>query len=63
VSSSEFLPAKDIVLPATQDELTSIVRNAFETATPLYPIGGSTSLQFGLPAKVSGREIFAGAVL
>ncbi len=53
----EALPIKEIVSPATQDELRDIVHDSFESTRPLYPIGGSTSLDFGLPAKAEGRGL------
>ena len=38
------------------------LREAFETATPIYPIGGGTSLDFGLSAKAPGSGLsLAGA--
>src|SRR5438034_10321188 len=55
--ATELLPIKDVLAPETQDELAVAMRAAFETGTPLYPIGGGTSLQFGLPAKSSGRGL------
>jgi glycolate oxidase FAD binding subunit len=51
------LPVKTTLSPATQPELVSAVREAFESATPLYPIGGGTSLAFGLPAKDQGTGL------
>jgi glycolate oxidase FAD binding subunit len=48
---------KETVTPETQADLASIVRGAFETGTPLYPIGGGTSLDFGLPAKAPGKGL------
>lgn len=57
MSPREHLPVKEIISPASQDELVATVRDAFETTTPLYPIGGGTSLDFGLPAKAEGRGL------
>jgi len=57
VSTSDLLPINDTLAPATQDELTAIVRESFEAGTPLYPVGGGTSLEFGLPAKAQGRGL------
>lgn len=51
------LPLKGTHSPATQDELTAFVRTAFESSMPLYPIGGGTSLGFGLPAKEQGQGL------
>jgi glycolate oxidase FAD binding subunit len=51
------LPAQEILAPTSQDEVAAQVREAFQTGTPLYPIGGGTSLDFGLPAKAPGRGL------
>lgn len=50
----EFLPLASTVEPTTQEELVAQVREAYETATPVYTIGGGTSLDFGLPGKQQG---------
>jgi glycolate oxidase FAD binding subunit len=47
----------DLLVPANQDELAARVREGFEAGTPLYPVGGGTSLDFGLPAKEAGRRL------
>lgn len=52
--SAGHLPLTDIVTPADQQELREIVRQAFESRTALYPLGGGTSLDFGLAPKRSG---------
>jgi glycolate oxidase FAD binding subunit len=53
----DLLPIKETLAPANQAELASLVHDAFETGTPLYPIGGGTSLDFGLPAKAEGAGL------
>jgi glycolate dehydrogenase FAD-binding subunit len=60
VTTTAPLPIEESLVPGTQDGLASIVREAFETATPLYPIGGGTSLDFGLPAKDPGKGLSLG---
>jgi len=55
--ATAILPIKDAVAPQSQDELAAAVRSAYETSTPLYPIGGGTSLDFGLSAKAPGRGL------
>jgi glycolate oxidase FAD binding subunit len=60
VNPLEALPIKEVLEPASQDELRGIVRDSFETARPLYPVGGGTSLDFGLPAKADGRGLSLG---
>src|SRR5437762_1029226 len=51
---------KEMLSPASQDELAADVRDSCETSKPLYPIGGGTSLDFGLPAKAEGRGLSLG---
>src|SRR5688500_10551775 len=50
----DVLPIKRTLTPADQGELAGVVREAFDANTALYPIGGGTSLDFGLPAKAPG---------
>ncbi|HEX5105579.1 MAG TPA: FAD-binding oxidoreductase [Pirellulaceae bacterium] len=54
---ASILPIKKTHTPADQGELASIVADAHRTGTPLYPIGGGTSLDFGLPAKAAGEGL------
>src|SRR5213080_4825887 len=54
MNNLSLLPIGKTLSPASQPEVASAVRNAFETTTPIYPIGGGTSLDFGLPAKEPG---------
>jgi len=53
----ELLPVNDVLRPTTQVELEAYVREAFETESPLYPVGGGTSLAYGIPAKAPGRAL------
>lgn len=48
------LPLKQTLQPADQAALADALREAHETRTPIYPIGGGTSLGFGLPARQQG---------
>jgi glycolate oxidase FAD binding subunit len=48
------LPIKQTLSPADPQELAAAVADAHARETPLYPIGGGTSLDFGLPAKENG---------
>ena len=57
MSPAEILPIKKTFTPADQGELAAVVREAFEAGTPLYPVGGGTSLDFGLPAKAPGNGL------
>jgi glycolate oxidase FAD binding subunit len=43
--------------PADPAELADAVRAAYDSSTPLYPIGGGTSLGYGLPAKEPGQGL------
>jgi glycolate oxidase FAD binding subunit len=56
-SNSEGLPTNGTLVPTTQDELAACVHKAFESETPLYPVGGGTSLSFGIPAKAPGKAL------
>lgn len=48
------LPIKTTLAPADQAELAAAVKEAYGSGTAIYPIGGGTSLDFGLPAKTAG---------
>lgn len=50
----DILPLTDTVAPADSAALAEVVRQAHADGTPLYPIGGGTSLDFGLPPRQSG---------
>jgi glycolate oxidase FAD binding subunit len=58
----DLLPIKKTFTPTDQGELAAFVREAFEGGTPLYPIGGGTSLDFGLPAKAPGNGLSLAAL-
>jgi glycolate oxidase FAD binding subunit len=53
-TAAEPLPLSRTIAPASQDELAALLRGAFESATPVYPIGGGTSLDYGLPGRKPG---------
>jgi glycolate oxidase FAD binding subunit len=53
----QAVPFKDTLAPANQEELASCIREAFDGNTPLYPMGGRTSLEFGLPVKSPGTGL------
>ena len=57
MTSPADLPIKKTHAPADQGELASIVADAHRGGTPLYLIGGGTSLDFGLPAKAQGEGL------
>jgi glycolate oxidase FAD binding subunit len=60
VTPRDYLPVKETDSPANPEEVAACVRHACESATPLYPIGGATSLDFGLSAKAEGRGLSLG---
>jgi glycolate oxidase FAD binding subunit len=47
-------PIKQTLAPADQAAVADAIRAAYESDTAIYPIGGGTSLAFGLPAKKPG---------
>lgn len=51
------LPAQEIVEPESVDELAGLVRESAENHQPVYPVGGGTSLEYGLPARQPGRVV------
>jgi glycolate oxidase FAD binding subunit len=51
---AESLPLTDTHTPADQAEVATAVREAYSDSTPVYPIGGGTSLDFGLPPREAG---------
>ncbi|MCA9268321.1 MAG: FAD-binding oxidoreductase, partial [Planctomycetales bacterium] len=53
-SIASTLPIRETILPTGQEEVAAAVRSAAADATAVYPIGGATSLDFGLPAKREG---------
>lgn len=40
--------------PDTQAELASLMQEAYQQATPVYPLGGQTALDYGIPAELDG---------
>ncbi len=51
------LPIKTTLSPTNQAELVAVVGEAYAGGSAIYPIGGGTSLDFGLPAKVPGSGL------
>jgi len=51
---SSDLPISTTHTPRDRGELIEVLRDACSLRTPVYPIGGGTSLGYGLPAKVEG---------
>lgn len=52
--AGETLPLATMVEPTTQEKVAVHVRDAYESGTPIYPIGGGTSLGYGLPGRQEG---------
>lgn len=55
--TTSLLPIKKTISPADPAEVASVIGDAFRAKTPLYPIGGGTTLDFGLPAKAEGAGL------
>ncbi|MBC7857148.1 MAG: FAD-binding oxidoreductase, partial [Pirellulaceae bacterium] len=51
------LPIKTTISPANQAELAAALAEAYASGSAIYPIGGGTSLDFGLPAKTPGSGL------
>lgn len=54
---AEILPLTETIAPADQPSLVAAVASAYEGGTPIYPIGGGTALDFGLPPSRQGLGI------
>ena len=50
----DSLPISETLSPATQDEWVAAVAEASRSRTAIYPVGGATSLDYGLAAKTPG---------
>lgn len=53
-TARDSLPLDATVAPGTQDDAVAEIRRAYASETPVYPIGGGTSLDFGAPARNRG---------
>ena len=56
-----FLPLTQTFEPTDESAAAAIVREAGESNTPVYPIGGATRLDYGGP-RAAGRWTVAGPV-
>jgi len=56
----DSLPLTELVAPADQAAVAEAVRAAAEQGTPLYPIGGGTSLDYGLRPTEPGLGLSLG---
>jgi len=61
-TTTDVLPLSETVAPASVEELAERVRQACAARTPVYPLGGGTSLDFGLPARQTGIGLSLGGL-
>jgi glycolate oxidase FAD binding subunit len=57
VPATVQLPLSSTVAPGTSEELAQTVQHCFASATPIYPIGGGTSQNYGLVPKQPGLGV------
>lgn len=55
--STETLPLTETIVAESETQVSEILKAASHNLTPIYPIGGGTSLDFGLPAKADGTGL------
>ena len=55
--TTEILPLTETASPADQAELAAMVAAAYARSEAIYPIGGGTSLDYGLVPKRPGRGL------
>ncbi len=53
----DLLTASEALSPTTQDDLVAAVADAYRSRTAIYPVGGGSSLDYGLPAKTPGLAL------
>ena len=53
-TATEQLPITDVIEPDDVDQVAEVVKQAGDEQTAVYPIGGGTSLDYGLPARREG---------
>jgi glycolate oxidase FAD binding subunit len=54
MKADDLLPVKKTHAPADAAAVVDVVRDCIASRTPIYPIGGGTALDYGLPAKTPG---------
>lgn len=54
MSAAIDIPTASRIAPKTREEFAATVRACYESGSPVYPLGGETSLDFGLPVKTAG---------
>src|SRR5687767_14654237 len=50
----ESLPISETIEPTSAADIPATLRDCHDSDSAVYPIGGATSLDFGLPAKKRG---------
>lgn len=58
----DLLPLEQIQAPASADEVAACLRAAAIQGQPVYPVGGGTWLDFGLPASETGVALSTAAL-
>lgn len=53
-TETNTLPITETLTVDSEAQVADLIKSAYENQTPVYPIGGGTSLDFGLPAKTDG---------
>jgi glycolate oxidase FAD binding subunit len=61
-TATEILPLIESRSPSDQQALAAAVADAYQGGTPLYSIGGGTSLEFGTPPTRPGIGVSLGAL-
>ena len=56
-TTTETLPLEDTVSPGDQAGLVAAMREAHDAKKVIYPLGGQTSLDYGLPARQPGLGV------
>lgn len=62
MTATATLPLSETIAPATAAELAAAVRQAHADRTPLYPVGGGTSLDYGLAVSQQGIGLSTAAL-
>ena len=55
--ATDMIPTTDTIEPETPEEICQVVREAGQSKQAIYPVGGATSLDYGLPAKTPGLAV------
>jgi len=53
-TANQPLPLSETTTPQTQEELANLVARCHADATPIFPLGGCTALEYGLSASEQG---------